>query len=106
MALSTTDTIAYQEGAPDSSAIKLRDPDMKVDFIQTNDDVYQGILTLYDSGGNATGSQAFTLTSAELVTAEAGFVAAMATVKAAAQKAVKTRLLAIPANSGVTITYT
>lgn len=105
MALSTTDTIAYQEGAPDSSAIKLRDPDMKVDFTQTNGDTYRAVLTLYDSTGNVTGSQAFDLTSTELIAEEAGFAAAMATVKAAGQKAVKTRLLAIPANSGVTITY-
>ena len=105
MALSTTDTIAYQEGAPDSSAVLLRDPDMKVDFTQTDNDTYRAILTLYDSLGNVTGSQAFDLTSTELIAEEAGFSAAMATVKAAGQKAVKTRLLAIPANSGKTITY-
>ena len=105
MALSTTDTIAYQEGAPDSSAVLLRDPDMKVDFTQTDNDTYRAILTLYDSFGNVTGSQAFDLTSTELIAEEAGFSAAMATVKAAGQKAVKTRLLAIPANSGKTITY-
>lgn len=105
MALSTTDTIAYQEGATDSSSVKLRDPDMKVDFTQTDGDTYRAVLTLYNSSGESIGAQPFDLTSAELIAEEAGFAAAMATVKAAAQKAVKTRLLAIPANSGATITY-
>jgi hypothetical protein len=105
MALSTTDTIAIYENAADSAAIKLRDPDLKVEILATDAPVYTGVLTCYDSSGNVTGSQAFVIPSADLVTEEAGFVAAMATVKAAFEKAVKTRVLAIPANSGLTITY-
>ena len=103
--LSTTDTIAIFENAPDSSALKLRDPDLKVEILTTDAPEYRGTLTCYDSSGNITGSQTFVIPSADLVTEEAGFVAAMATVRAAFEKAVKTRVLAIPANSGVTITY-
>lgn len=105
MALSTTDTIAIFEDAPDSAAIKFRDPDLKVEIQTTDAPVYRGTLTCYDSSGNVTGSQTFIIPSADLVTEEAGFVTAMATVRAAFEKAVKTRLLAIAANSGVTITY-
>ena len=105
MALSTTDTIAIYENAPDSAAVKFRDPDLKVDILTTDAPEYRGTLTCYDADGNAIGAQTFIIPSADLVTEEAGFVAAMATVRAAVEKAVKTRLLAIPANASVTITY-
>lgn len=105
MALSTTDTIAIYENAADSAAIKFRDPDLKVEILTTDAPVYSGTLTCYDSSGNAIGSQTFILTSTELTAEEAGFSTAIATVRAAFEKAVKTRLLAIPANSGLTITY-
>lgn len=105
MALSTTDTIAIFEGAPDSAAVKFRAPDLKVEILTTDAPEYRGTLTCYDSDGNVTGSQTFIIESADLVTEEAGFATAIATVRAAFEKAVKTRVLAIPANSGVTITY-
>lgn len=105
MALSTTDAIAIYESAVDSAAVSLRDPDLRVEILATDDPEYRGTLTCYDSSGNVTGSQTFILTSGELTAEEAVFATAMATVRAAYEKAVKTRLLAIAANSGVTITY-
>jgi hypothetical protein len=45
------------------------------------------------------------MTGTELTGKEASFTTSLATVRAAVEKVLRDRLLAIPANSGKTITY-
>jgi hypothetical protein len=65
-----------------------------------------GILTLIDSEGGRAGANIYPLASSELTAQEATYTTALATVRAAVEKAIKARLDAIPSNSGKTITYT
>lgn len=108
MAISTSNNLTFAIGLSDStgSANFYRAPTMEVSFTLDDSDNATGIVNTFDTDGILSGSHPFTITSGELVAEEAGFVAALATVRAAVEQALKTIIEAIPANSGVTITYT
>lgn len=107
MPLSTTDSVIFKGGVSDAdgSASYYRAPTMEVSFTVTDSDELTGIVTTLDADGNISGSHPFALTSGELTAEEAGFSTAFATVRAAVEQALKTKIEAIPANSGITITY-
>lgn len=107
MALSTTDTIAIFEDIDgiDSAARMFKISSMPVSIMLNSNDDMDGLLTLIDSEGSRAGSNIYPLTSSELTAQEATYTTALATVRAAVEKAIKARLDAIPANSGKTITY-
>jgi len=107
MSLSTTDTIAIFEDADgiDSAARLFKVSSLEVSLNLSSNDDLDGILTLIDAESNRAGANIYPLTSSELNAQEATYTTALATVRAAVEKAVKARLDAIPANSGKTITY-
>jgi len=108
MSLSTTDAIAIFEDIEgvDSAARLFKISSMPVSFNLNSNDDLDGILTLIDSEGGRAGANIYPLASSELTAQEATYTTALATVRAAVEKAIKARLDAIPSNSGKTITYT
>jgi hypothetical protein len=107
MALTTSDTIAIFEDAEgiDSAARLFKVASLSISFnLESNDDMIC-LLTLIDNEGNRAGSNIYQMTGTELTGKEASFTTSLATVRAAVEKVLRDRLLAIPANSGKTITY-
>ena len=105
MALSTSDNIAIFD-TTDGQQTVFRAPTMEVFFVVLPDGTSTSNLQLYGDDGGAIGAAGFSPTDAELIAEEATYLTALATVIAAHEKAVKTKLLAIGYNSGATITYT